>query len=679
MNETMSPAEKWVLKQVQSGEVADLQEKFPEKQFPDEAKRVLSARFLEDLLTDSLEGVHVHRKGVQIKHAVLTEPLDLEGAEIPHETQLENCRFEETIIFKGTHFNKNLYLTESSFRKGINLRYTDIAGILAADGTKFTNADKTANFNSMKVGDIAFFRNAVFAGPVNFGHASIGGNFEADGAEFTNPGQEANFNGMKVGHTAFFREAVFAGPVDFGSAEISSQFGADGVQFTNTDKTANFNGMKVEDTAFFRNAVFAGPVNFGGAEISSQFLADGAKFTNANKSANFNSMKMGHTAFFREAVFAGAVDFCHASIVSNFEADGAEFTNADKTANFNRMKVGGIAFFRQAVFAGAVDFGGAEISSQFLADGAKFTNANKSANFDSMKVSGIAFFRDVVFAGPILMHDAEFLDLLIERAKSGDDAQEGCRLDLSRTLIRRKLRIKDMRLRMLVAASLRVEGPALLSGIAIENEASLEHSDFLTLNLTEVSWPDDSESVKLDGIKYQHIAAGDGKDSWEKLLALANLSRYNASVYADLEAFFKRQGHPERANEVFVAQKRRERKEILHGIWRKLGSYFLDYSVRYVRSPVRALFGSGLVMLIGCAVFWSGQNMEPQRAEDAARHYCAFWYSFDLFVPFIDLKAASVWIPKPDCWLALNWMRLQIILGWILIPTGLAAWTGIIK
>jgi len=341
--------------------------------------------------------------------------------------------------------------------------------------------------------------------------------------------------------------------------------------------------------------------------------------------------------------------------------------------------VGGAAFFKNAVFAGLVNFGYASIGGAFVADGAQFTNPRQKAIFASMEVGNVAFFRDVVFAGPILMHDASFLDLLIARAKSGDDRQEGCRLDLSRTLIRRKLRIKEMRLRTLAAASLRVEGPALLSGIAIENEASLEHSDFLTLNLTEVSWPDDSESVKLDGIKYQHIDAGSGKDSWKKLLALAELSKYSASVYADLEAFFKRQGHPERADEVFIAQKRRERKEILHGIWRKLGSYFLDCSVRFGRSPGLAFRWSGLVILIGCAVFWSSQNMEPQKAEDAARHYCAFWYSLDLFVPFIDLKAASVWIPKPDCLFAQIWMRLQIIFGWILIPTGLAAWTGIIK
>jgi len=552
-------AEEWVLKQVALGEVADL-----EIQFPDEKDRVLRAGFLEGLLTDSLEGVHVHRKGVRIEHAVLIEPLDLECAEIPHETRLEYCRFDETITLAGAHFTKNFSLKKSSFEKGVNLQRASIVGIMSVDEATFPNKNEEANFNSIKVGHTIFLRNTVFAGFVDFRSAEISSQFVADGAKFTSKDHEANFNGMKVRDIAFFTNAIFAGPVNFGHAKISSNFEAHGAQFTSEDKEANFNGMKVGGVAFFRKAVFAGPVSFVGAEIGSQFEADGAQFTSEDKEANFYGMKVSGIAFFREAIFAGPVNFGSAEISSQFEAHGAQFTSEDTEAIFNGMKVGGAAFFKNAVFAGLVNFGYASIGGAFVADGAQFTNPRQKAIFASMEVGNVAFFRDVVFAGPILMHDASFLDLLIARAKSGDDRQEGCRLDLSRTLIRRKLRIKEMRLRTLAAASLRVEGPALISGVIIENEASLEHSDFLTLNLTEVSWPDDSESVKLDGIKYQHIDAGSGKDSWKKLLALAELSKYSASVYADLEAFFKRQGHPERADEVFIAQKRRERKEILH-------------------------------------------------------------------------------------------------------------------
>ncbi len=71
--------------------------------------------------------------------------------------------------------------------------------------------------------------------------------------------------------------------------------------------------------------------------------------------------------------------------------------------------------------------------------------------------------------------------------------------------------------------------------------------------------------------------------------------------------------------------------------------------------------------------------MEPQQPEDASRSYNALWYSLDLFLPLIDLQAASAWQPKQDRRFARNYMRVHRIFGWILIPVGLAAFTGIIK
>src|SRR5688500_17044376 len=70
-------AEKWVLKQMAAGRVADLKERFP-----DEAKRVLRTSFLEKLLTNTLKGITMHRHGVRIRNAVFVEALDLENAEI---------------------------------------------------------------------------------------------------------------------------------------------------------------------------------------------------------------------------------------------------------------------------------------------------------------------------------------------------------------------------------------------------------------------------------------------------------------------------------------------------------------------------------------------------------------------------------------------------------------------
>jgi hypothetical protein len=71
--------------------------------------------------------------------------------------------------------------------------------------------------------------------------------------------------------------------------------------------------------------------------------------------------------------------------------------------------------------------------------------------------------------------------------------------------------------------------------------------------------------------------------------------------------------------------------------------------------------------------------MEPQKPEDAERVYNRIWYSLDLFLPFVDLQADDVWKPKTNERFLRHYVRLHVMLGWILVPLVLAALTGLIK
>jgi hypothetical protein len=455
-------AEKWVLKQMAAGRIADLKERFP-----DEANRVLSASFLEKLLANSLKGITMHRHGVRIRNAVFVEILDLENAEIPHETWLENCRFEDEVNFSQAVFQKAISFSGSSF--------------------------ETTTFHSMKVGAHATFSKAVFAGPVDFGHADVGRNFAADEAQFTHPERGATFYSMKVGDVAFFRETVFAGP------------------FSLTDATV-------------LDIIIQGP-------------------------------------------------------------------------------------------------------------------AGKASAFPSF--------------------------------------------DLSRTAIRRELKIENVKLRDLIATSIRVEGPTSLTQLSIGREANLESSTFQTISLSEVSWPPESDGVRLNAMTYQYITAGSEKDSWEKLLAMVNQAAYSTSVYASLEAFFRRQGYPQEGDAVFVAQKRRAQENVLEQYsiewWKNL---LLGILVNHGRNPEWAFGWSALFIAFGVVVFWHEKGrygMARQKAEGTIPKYSAWWYSLDLFVPVMDLQFAHLWIPDPNRWFARNYARVHRILGWVLIPIGLAAVTGLIE
>ena len=78
-------------------------------------------------------------------------------------------------------------------------------------------------------------------------------------------------------------------------------------------------------------------------------------------------------------------------------------------------------------------------------------------------------------------------------------------------------------------------------------------------------------------------------------------------------------------------------------------------------------------------MFRRARDVQLQDSIDEGKRYNPLWYSLDLFLPFIDLQAAGVWMPRQDSWLRRHYARVHTILGWVLIPIGLAAITGIIK
>ena len=399
---------------------------------------------------------------------------------------------------------------------------------------------------------------------------------------------------------------------------------------------------KFKASASFMGASFPGTIVFQ----KSAFQAD----------ANFNSIKVRGTAFFDGAVFEGLADFVLADIIGNFEAKGAQFQNEEKTANFNGMKVGGAAFFNDAVFEGPAIFTVADIANGFVAEGAKFQNKEKTADFTGMKVRGTAIFTEAVFEGPASFVKAEIPILF--RASGAKFQNKEKTADFTRMTV----------------------GDAFFDDAVFEGAVNLRHADFGWLDLSGSIWPKVADQFNMQGMSYKYIRAAplsDEHKSHEVLLRLANQSAYSADVYGNLEAFFLRQGDRGDADQAFIEGKRRERREYLRGLpW--LGSWLLDCLVGYGRRPWQAGIPCVFFVALGCVLF-SPKKMEPQKPEDTPRVYNRFWYSLDLFLPFINLQADDVWKPKTNERFLRHYVRLHVMLGWILIPIVLAALTGLIK
>ncbi len=427
----------------------------------------------------------------------------------------------------------------------------------------------------------------------------------------------AQFIQMKVGGDAVFSSAVFEEPAVFARINIAGDFKAQAAKFRDKEKAATFNGMKVGGDARFDRTVFEGSADFSAADIDGNFEATEVHFNNQKEGAFFKDMKVrGDRAFFYAAVFEGPVYFGGADIAHDFSMLKASFNNEKETANFFRMKVGGDAIFNLTVFDGPVFFSEVSIANNFQV-GAKFNNQKNEAYFYRMKVAGYTFF-DGTFQGPV----------------------------------------------------------------------DLSQANFGSLDVSHAAWP----KVRMQGMSYDYISAAQAEpDSHKKLLAVVNQSAYSGDVYRRLEEFFARQGYRADADEAFIAGKRREREELepkpresvlayfRSGRWlRWLGSLTLDLLVGYGRRPWQAGIPCAVLVALGCVLF-SPKKKEPRNPAEAPRVYSRFWYSLGLFLPFVDLQADKVWKPKADQTFLRSYMRVHILLGWILIPIVLAALTGLIK
>jgi hypothetical protein len=317
----------------------------------------------------------------------------------------------------------------------------------------------------------------------------------------------------------------------------------------------------------------------------------------------------------------------------------------------------------------------------------RFENPDVEVSFEGMTVRETVRFNNATFKGELNLKYADFRDLLIHG--DGKESTSIKSIDLTRAQVRRQLEIQNTSFVNMLAVSLKVDGPAYLKGLTITNKADLTQSNFSTLKLEDICLPKAEDSLVLDGVDYwsveaKRISAMDNgrchEDSERVIIGeeVEESIKYESSIYSDLEAFLKRQGDPGAADRVYIAQKDREREDHkppvkeLYILWAVIAGYG--------RKPVNTLVFSGIIILIGCIVFSNEYEMVPtEKRKDRRYNYNCLWYSLDLFMPFVDLRTASAWLPEPGRKFAPHWARLQRFLGLILVPIFLAALTGIIK
>lgn len=399
---------------------------------------------------------------------------------------------------------------------------------------------------------------------------------------------------------------------------------------------------------------FEGYFNLVRAVIEGNLELGQTHFKNPNAEADLTDTRVNGSLDIHEAIFAGKAFFIHDQIAGNLDAQKARFEHYQieeskkfgepasgepmDSASFDSIKVGGYAFFKGAKFDSSVTFAYAEFTRNLGMEEVQLGNPNKlklpRITFNNMKVGNHAFFHGAVFDGW-----ADFGQVEIGGKFEAHNSEfNSCYSSTS--FLNLKADIADF--------------------------SSAKFGQPTSKTMTCNSLP---HEYLVDGMEYRELKA-------INLVEFLDQASFSSDNYVRLESMLKRQGNEGAANSIYIKRRWREKDSL--GWPGKIGNLLLYALVGYGRRPWLAFLWSAGVVMAGCFIFRRGE-MELQNPENAGRRFSPFWYSLDQFLPAPNLGEDSVWQPRADRRLPTIYAKIHAVLGWLLIPIGIGAISGLIK
>jgi hypothetical protein len=474
--------------------------------------------------------------------------------------------------------------------------------------------------------------NAIVTGDLNLENISVPTETRLIRCRFTGA---VNFYQSDFQKSLSLEESTFENSLILQRATVAGNLWAGNIKIKNNAEVSapavSFDSLRVGDSLILSNAIFERGAIFYRMSVDSGFYADEAQFVNKDEEVNFDGIHVAGSLSFNKIVFEGSVILANATI-NQLECTETKF---NRDANFYNLKVNEYASFANASFGGLANFESIDIAKDLDLTKAQFNSPSDTISFFSMKVGGNAIFFMAKFSGGFSLIKADIagnLDFSFAQATkpNSDKSFAGTKVDT-----------------------------AIFDGATI-----VPH-------------------YMLNGVSYRLI----GSDSNEHLISLIDQSDYSPDTYTTLEAYFRRMGFNDVADDTYVAGRERERDENFRGhhisyLPKYLWSWVLYIVVGYGKHLARALLWSLILIGIGIFIFRKEDYMMIRDEKDIERYknkYHPVWYSLALFLPIVELEDAKIWAPRMDRKWSRFYMRLHIILGYLLIPIGLAAWTGLIK
>jgi hypothetical protein len=423
------------------------------------------------------------------------------------------------------------------------------------------------------------------------------------------------------------------------------------------------------DGLLIANGTIEGDLDLSSSQVSYRLTFDKVEFTGK---VECRECELGGHVNLRDSTFYDSVDFGSAQIHRTLELEFAQFCDS---ASFAGMTVDGTLFLDGAVFATGVDFTDLNVTGTVPAYNTSFVNDVPPCDPDRFVCNQQTPPCDYVKAGSVKNHPSQRCRCAPPKNKPLVEARfQQANIEGSLVLVNNHMSAMNARqlrtghdLRMVRD---RMEGAVDLSGASVGKDLRLVAPAFF------------DDHIGLDGMTYGAIMTTEDNgtvnsdQTWGALQPIFARSDFNRDVYKRLEEYFENRGESRLADDVFITMKKRERAMLPH-FWQKAWNAIQWAVLDYGRIPGLAFVWSALLVFVGIFVFRESR-MVP-RDDTPPTRYSSFWYSLDAFLPLTHLDAVDEWAPHPQQRAIWIYFRCHQLLGWILIPLGLASITGIIK
>ena len=633
-----------------------------------------------------------------------------------------------------------------------------IGGDLDCEKARFISPKADAlSGRGLKVEGCVYLRKGFKAeGGVCMIGAIIGGNFDCSGGHFIKKGGTAfDADGLNIKGNVFLRNGFKSfGAVRLVGAKIGGNLECNNSEFINQSGISlNGERLDVKGDVFLcrgkwsenagvdsRHSKFKskGEVNLVCAKIGGTLECTGGVFNNPGKYAlQGGRLEVGRNVYLHNGFRAnGEIGLVDATIKGNLECNNGEFINNKKikdkesiALNGERLKVKGDVFLCKGHWGdetrakiegfrseGEVKLVSAQIDGTLQCKGGKLLNQNKcSLRGRGLKVEGDVFLDKGFYSeGEVCLVSAEIGRNL--------DCKEGCFInEKGKALFANGMKVEG---NVLLCDGFKAKGEVSLVSAKIDGffywmdvqspkevRLDLRSARIGTLRDDEKSWPKKDE-LFLHGLVYDEIHNTAPRNAKSRIDWLQRQGSFWHQPYEQLTAVFRKSGDDAEAKKILIA-KNKDKARLTKLTWSEWWWYrVFGRIIGYGYRPWWAAWIGVLIILLGWIFFWAGSRThvmtptkettyvyidigeDPRISQDYPR-LNALVYSFDVFVPLVDLRQVSYWLPNANRngelsisehrYIPIDGKTLrfyfwfEILAGWVLTTLLVVGVTGLVR